>query len=46
MADYIEVLHKVFQKNICPWVTYAQIEMSVFFYIQNLCHKSESILLD
>ena len=46
MVDYIESMYQVVKKNICPQVTYAQIEMSVFFFIQNLMHKCESILLD
>ena len=46
MFHYINTLHKVFKKNICPWAQYKDIEMSVFFYIQNLVHKCESILME
>ena len=46
MYDYIDSLHKVFKKNICPWATYMDVEMAIYMYIQNLCHKCESILMD
>lgn len=46
MFHYISTLHKVFQKNICPWVQYKDVEMSVFFFIQNLVHKCEAILME
>ena len=46
MHDYVVSLHKVFKKNICPWATYMEVEMAVYMYIQNLCHKAESIFMD
>ena len=46
MYQYMNILHKVFKKNICPWAHYKDIEMSVFFFIQNLVHKCEAILLE
>ena len=46
MYDFVDSLYRVFQKNICPWTTYMDVEMAVYMYIQNLCHKAESILVD
>lgn len=46
MSDYIEVLLEVFRKNMCPCAKYHNIEMAVFYYVQNLAHKCESILMD
>ena len=46
MSDYTNILHEVFKKNICPFAKYQNVEMAVFFYIQNICHKCESILMD
>jgi len=46
MAEYIESLFEVVRENIYPQVTYAQIEMAVFFYMVNTMHKAESILID
>ena len=46
MYDYIDSLHRVFKKNICPWATYMDVEMAVYMYIQNLLHKCESVLMD
>jgi hypothetical protein len=34
------------QKNFYSHVEYANVELAVFNYIQNLCHKCESILMD
>ena len=46
MSDYINVLHEVVKKNICPYTKYGNIEMAVFSFIENLVHKCESILMD
>lgn len=46
MKSYIDSLFEVLKAKICPWVTLVQVECSVFWYIQNLIHKAESILID
>ena len=46
MYDYIESLHRVFAKNVCPWAAYVDVEMAVFMYVINLCHKAEAVLMD
>ena len=46
MYDYVVSLHEAFKKLICPWVTYERVEQAVYWFIQNLFQKCESILMD